>query len=478
MALLEPHPALRAAAPQCPMIDGWRGDDWFHNGAFRQINLDYFTGQTTVKGDGDRVARAAYDDYETFRRAGSLGAYATAAGLDQLPWWRKTVEHPAYDAFWQGQALDRLLAEKPLAVPTMWVKALWDQEDMYGGLHAWEAMEAKDRGNDMNFLVLGPWRHSQQNVDGSSLGPLRWPGDTAEQWRRLYLKPFFDQHLKDGAPKADTPPVLAFNTAEKRWEHHRAWPLSCASGCPAKSRPLYLAPGFTLSFDPPAAASGAGAYDDYVSDPAKPVPYTPRPVSFADREAWRTWLVADQRFVADRPDVLVYQTAPLTSPLRISGAPFANLVAATSGGDVDWVVKLIDVYPDEVPSRPEMGGYQLPVAMEIFRGRYRESLEHPKAVASGQPLPYRFELPTTNHVFRPGHRVMVQVQSSWFPLYDRNPQSFVPNIFLARPADYVRATERVYRAGGTRELHRAAGGPVGPAPSPGPGARARRGARG
>jgi uncharacterized protein len=449
MALLDPHPALRVAAPQCPMIDGWRGDDWFHNGAFRQVNLDYFNGQTAVKGEGDPVARAGYDDYETFRRAGSAGAFARAAGLEQLPWWRKTLEHPAYDDFWQRQALDKLLADQPLKVPTMWVHALWDQEDSYGAIHAYAATEPKDRGNDLNFLVLGPWRHSQQNGDGSTLGPLRWPGDTALQWRRDYLKPFFDQHLKDGAPPANTPPVIAFNTGESRWEHHQAWPLACRSGCAATSRPLYLAPGFELSFDAPPAVPGAAAYDEYVSDPAKPVPYIPRPVSFANRDAWRTWLVTDQRAVADRPDVLTYQSAPLTAPVRISGSPLAHLVAATSGTDADWVVKLIDVHPDEVPSRPELGGYQLAVAMEIFRGRYRESLEHPKAIAPDRPLAYRIVLPTTNHVFQRGHRIMVQVQSSWFPLYDRNPQTFVPSVFFAGPADYVKATHRVYRAGDT-----------------------------
>jgi uncharacterized protein len=213
---------------------------------------------------------------------------------------------------------------------------------------------------------------------------------------------------------------------------------------------MYLTTGFGLSVTAPSESnrSAPGAYDEYVSDPAKPVSYLPRPVRFADSDAWRTWLLRDQRFVADRPDVLTYQTGPLTAPLRIGGAPVVNLVASTSGSDSDWVVKLIDVYPDEVPSHPEMGGYQLAVAMDIFRGRYRESFETPRAIASNIPLAYRFALPTANHVFLPGHRVMVQVQSTWFPLYDRNPQTFVPNIFWARPQDYVKATQRVYHAAG------------------------------
>jgi len=449
-ALVKPHPALKVAAPMSPMVDGWMGDDWFHFGAFRQANFDYFTFQTTRKGEGESIARAGYDDYENLRHAGSADAFARTAGLDQLPWWRKIEEHPAYDAFWQGQALDKIMAAQPLKVPTMWVQGLWDQEDMWGAIHCYLAMEPKDGASDMNFLVMGPWPHSGANYDGSSLGPLKWEGDTALQFRRDVLKPFFDQYLKDGAPRADTPPVLIYNTGENHWDRLKSWPLACESGCPSRSRPLYLTAGFGLSFSAPAERDpkAPAAYDEYVSDPAKPVPYLPRPVRFADHDAWKRWLVSDQRSVTDRPDVLAYAIPPLTEPLRISGAPVVNLVASTSGTDSDWVVKLIDVYPEEVPSQPEMGGYQLGIAMDIFRGRYRESFETPKPIAPNTPLTYRFILPTANHVFLPGHRIMVQVQSSWFPLYDRNPQTFVPNIFFAKPEDYVKATQRIYHAVG------------------------------
>ena len=342
------------------------------------------------------------------------------------------------------------MALQPLKVPTMWIQGLWDQEDMWGAIHCYLAMEPKDRANDMNFLVMGPWRHSGFNYDGSSLGPLQWDGDTALQFRRDVLKPFFDQYLKDNAPKADTPPVFIYNTGENRWDRLKAWPLACESGCPVHSRPLYLTTGFGLSFAAPTERDPRAptAYDEYVSDPAKPVPYVPRPVRFEDYDAWRRWLVSDQRAVADRPDVLSYATPPLAEPLRISGAPVMNLVASTSGTDSDWVVKLIDVYPDEVPSQREMGGYELGIAMDIFRGRYRESFERPKAIASNTPLTYKFVLPMANHVFLPGHRIMVQVQSSWFPLYDRNPQTFVPNIFFAKPMDYVKANQRIYHAVG------------------------------
>jgi putative CocE/NonD family hydrolase len=449
MALVNPHPALKAAVPESPMIDGWMGDDWFHYGAFRNPNLDYFTEQTTVRGSGESVVRGGYDDFENVRRAGSTGDWAKAAGFDQLPWWRKIAEHPAYDAFWKEQALDKTMAQQPLTVPTIWLQGLWDQEDMWGAIHSYTAVEPKDRGNDKNFLIMGPWFHSQINREGTSLGPLRWATDTTLDVRRDVIKPFFDQYLKEGAPKANTPPVLIYNTGENHWDRFASWPLACESGCAAKSKPLYLSAASGLSFTAPAAAPpSAAAYDEYVSDPAKPVPYSPRPVRFSDADAWRRWLVADQRAVADRPDVLVYQTPVLTDPVRVSGAPVVHLVASTSGTDSDWVVKLIDVYPDEVPSQPEMGGYQLSIATDIFRGRYRESFERPQAITANMPLAYTFALPTANHVFKPGHRIMVQVQSTLFPLYDRNPQTFVPNIFFAKPADYVKATQRVYRASG------------------------------
>jgi len=446
MALVNPHPALKVAAPESPMVDGWMGDDWFHFGAFRQSNLDYFTEQTTARGDGHPIVRQGYDDYEDFLRAGSAGDFAKAGGLDQLPWWHKTMEHPSYDSFWQLQALDNTMAAQPLKVPTMWIQGLWDQEDMWGAIHCYLAVEPKDTRNDMNFLVMGPWRHSGVNYDGSSLGPLKWKGDTALEFRRDVLKPFFDQYLKDGAPKADTPPVFIYNTGENHWDRFKSWPLSCETGCALKSKPLYLTKGFGLSFIAPSAQDSKGApdYDEYLSDPAKPVPYSPRPVRFADSDAWRRWLLVDQRFVADRTDVLSYVTEPLTEPLRIAGPPVVNLVASTSGTDSDWVVKLIDVYPDEVPSQTEMGGYELNIAMDIFRGRYREGFEKPGPIEPNAPFAYQFILPMANHVFLPGHRIMVQVQSSWFPLYDRNPQTFVPNIFLAKPGDYVKATQRIW----------------------------------
>ncbi len=442
MGLIDPHPALKVAAPASPMVDGWMGDDWFHYGAFRQVNFDYFTGQTTKRGEGFPLMRGEYDDYEAFRRAGSAGSFARMHGLDALPWAQKVMEHPGYDAFWQGQALDKIVAQRPSSVPTMWIQGLWDQEDMWGAIHSYLALKKAGHA-DNNHLVMGPWAHCQCDRSAYNLGPLKWDGDTGLQFRRDVLLPFFNQYLKTGAPKATTPPVTIYNTGENRWERFQNWPAACEDGCAAPMKPLYLQAGFALGFEAPRDTS---ASDSYVSDPAKPVPYIPRPLRFGDRDRWVPWLVTDQRAVADRTDVLVYQTAPLTAPVHVSGEPVAGLFAATTGTDTDWVVKLIDVFPDEVPSQPEMGGYQLAVAMDIFRGRYRQSFEHPSAIPANEPQRYRFVLPPVNHVFLPGHRMMVQIQSSWFPLYDRNPQTYVANIFYAKPSDYVKATLSVYRS--------------------------------
>ena len=460
MALLDPHPALKVAAPESPMVDGWMGDDWFHYGAFRQINLDYFTEQTEQRGKGAEIPRLNYDDYTNFLEQGSAGDFARYGGLEQLPFWRKIEEHPAYDAFWQEQAPDKLIAKVPLKVPVLWEQGLWDQEDMWGANHAWAAVEPKDTNHDRNFLVMGPWYHSQINRKGWTLGPLQWKGDTALEYRRDVLLPFFRQYLVDGARKADTPPVLVYNTGENHWDRFKNWPQSCDSGCPSKSRPMYLEAGGRLSFDAPGVtpegtkrppgtpATDGEKYTEYVSDPAKPVPFSPRPFYAQDSDAWRTWLVHDQRFVDGRPDVLTFETAPLTTPLRLAGRPEVHLFASTSGTDSDWVVKLIDVFPGTDSYDAPMGGYELPIAIDIFRGRYRTGFEKAEPIAPHQPLLYQFGLPMVNHVFEPGHRIMVQVQSTLFPLYDRNPQTYVPNVFEARPSDYRKATQRVWHTPG------------------------------
>jgi len=331
----------------------------------------------------------------------------------------------------------------------MLVHSLWDQEDIYGAMAVYKAIKPKDTDNDKVFLVMGPWHHGQEIDDGSTLGALKFNSDTSLYFQREILRPFLDQYLKDGAPKADLPPVSAYETGTNRWRRLPAWPSGCASGCTVRPTPLYLNAGLKLSYAAPAPSDAA--FDEYVSDPAKPVPFRARPsqpMGYSNGLTWSQWLVDDQREASGRPDVAVFVSAVLGASVKISGPPVANLVASTSGTDSDWVVKLIDVYPDEVAGQPAMGGYQLMVSADIFRGRYRESFETPKAIASDKPLLYRFALPNANHVFLPGHRIMVQIQSAWFPLYDRNPQTFVPNIFWAKPGDYRQATQRIYHAPG------------------------------
>ena len=449
MALVNPHPALKVSIPMNPMVDGWRGDDWFHNGAFREQNITYVYDQEATRSSEEKWWTDTFDDYDLYLRAGSAGELGRLHGVEQVGFWRKLLEHPSYDAFWRDQAMDRILAGQPLKVPMMLVGSFWDQEDIYGAAAAYKAIKPKDTGNDKVFLVIGPWNHGGEQGDGSTLGPLHFGSDTGLYFRREILRPFLDHFLKDGAPPMDTAPATMFETGTNVWRRLPGWPAGCANGCAIRPTPLYLEAGLKLGFSPPGA--GDAAFDEYVSDPAKPVPYVPRPVrpmGYDEEHPWPHWLVEDQREASGRTDVLAFVSDDLTTPTKISGQPVANLVASTSGTDSDWVVKLIDVYPDEVAGEPHLGGYQLMIAADIFRGRYRDSLETPKALASGEPLLYRFALPTANHVFLPGHRIMVQIQSSWFPLYDRNPQTFVPNIFWAKPEDFRKATQRVYHAPG------------------------------
>jgi putative CocE/NonD family hydrolase len=343
--------------------------------------------------------------------------------------------------------MDKVLAEQPLKVPMMLVHSLWDQEDIYGAIAVYKALKPLDKGNDKVFLVMGPWHHGQEINEASRLGAIKFDSDTGLYFRRHILLPFLDHYLKDA--KTDTPPVTAFQTGTNEWQRLQSWASSWFSDSHGPRSQLYLQAGLKAGFAEPRA--GAGAFDEYVSDPSKPVPFRARPiqpVGYDNGMTWPQWLVDDQREASGRPDVLAFTSDVLVGPLTIAGQPVVNLIASTSGTDSDWVVKLIDVYPDEVAGQPNMGGYQLAVSMDIFRGRYRESLETPKAITPDTPLLYRWNLPTANHVFLKGHRIMVQVQSSWFPLYDRNPQTFVPNIFWAKPADYRKAVQRIYHAPG------------------------------
>ena len=438
---INPHPALKAAVPQSPMVDGWMGDDWFHYGAFRVSSFDFAVAQSTGKAEGAGLALGTGDDYTRYLEAGSMADYARRLKIDHYPFVQKLMQNPAYTEFWSGQAVDKWMAARPLTVPTLIEVGQWDQEDSYGGPAVYQALKDKYEGSGLLYLAIGPWRHSGANHYGYDLGALTFTGDTAQEWRVRWVKPFFDHFLK-GAPDPKIPNVLTYATGVNRWEESPRWPM----GTP---KPLFLTAGFGASFDRPSAAG----HDDYVSDPSKPVPFIPRPISMADANQWKPWLVRDQRFVSSRPDVLVYKSASLTQAVHIMGAPQVELFAATSGTDSDWVVKLIDVYPNEAPedasqgAKLDMSGYELAIGIEIFRGRYVDSFARPRPLKAGKVEHYRWNLPNVNHVFLPGHRIMVQVQSSLFPLYDRNPQSFVPNIFYARPADYRKATQSVYHGG-------------------------------
>ncbi len=442
MALIDPHPALKAAAPQSPMVDGWMGDDWFHNGAFRNPNIAYTVGQSTGKAEGGGMALGAGDEYSRFLAAGSTGDFIRHWGFDQYPFLQKVMQNPAYTEFWSLQAVDIWLAARPVTVPTMLVVGQWDQEDSYGAPAVYQAIKPRDT-NNLVSLVIGPWRHSGVNHYGYNLGNLIFTGDTAAEFRSKYLKPFFDHYLKD-APDPHTPTVLTYATGANHWQESGHWPV----GKPVR---LYLHDRMGLSFQPPSA--DAGDHDDYLSDPAKPVPFIPRPIDMGASDQWKPWLVHDQRFVSDRPDVLVYATSALDKPIHLMGQPLVDLFAATSGSDSDWVVKLIDVYPDTVSEgvgqgapATEMTGMEIPIGIEIFRGRYVHGFDRPKALTPGKIEEYRWGLPHVNHVFLPGHKIMVQVQSSLFPLYDRNPQTYVENIFNAPPEAYRKATQSVYHS--------------------------------
>lgn len=446
MALVNPHPALRAAVPINAMVDGWMGDDWFHKGAFRQNSLMYFHDQEATRASTLLWWSDHYDDYDTWLSAGSAGDMARLHGLDQVGFAAKVMSHPAYDSFWQDQALDKILAARGVAVPTMLVHSLWDQEDIYGNIALYKALEAQPGDHSNLFLVLGPWFHHQERLDGSRVGAIEFGSDTARYFRLHILRPFLDHYLKDDAPPLAVAPVNAFETGTNRWLELARWPSGCAENCSIDSQKMYLRAGGRL--DP--APSAEPSFESYVSDPAKPVPYLPRPINTSGPEgesAWQSWLVSDQREAASRTDVLSFSTPALERPVKISGEPIANVIASTTGTDADFVVKLIDVYPDEVGRDPKMGGYELMVAADILRGRYRESFSDPRPIPAGKSQLFRFGLPTANHVFLPGHRIMVQIQSTWFPLYDRNPQTYVGNIFFAKPADYRKATIKVFDGG-------------------------------
>jgi putative CocE/NonD family hydrolase len=442
MALLDPHPALRAASPQASPDDMFLGDDFHHNGAFRlSYGFEYVAavdGQRFTPFNFDRL-----DTYDWFLRLGGLANVDGKYFHRQKPAWTDFAVHDTFDDYWKARKVVRHVTK--VTVPTLTVAGWWDQEDFYGPLTIYEKMESLDT-KGFNHIVIGPWNHGAwDDTPGSSLGPIQFGSETARYFRDSVEAPWFGYWLKDQG-KLDLPEALTFRPGENRWKRHAAWPPKV--GVTAKR--LYFQPNGRLGWEPPRAAGPGGRFDQYRSDPARPVPYRARPIvplyGGNPPSSWPLWQVDDQRHSHLRPDVLSYETEPLTDGVTLSGKVIANLFASTTGTDSDWIIKLIDVYPEDYPADPKMGGYQLMVVGDVFRGRFLRSFERPAPLVPNRVTNYRVNLHSVDYTFRPGHRIMVQVQSTWFPLIDRNPQTFVPSIFEAKDGDYRPATQRIYRS--------------------------------
>jgi len=441
MAMLDPHPALKAVSPQASPADMYLGDDFYHNGAFRlSYGFEYSAMMETTK-ESTNFRFDEYDTFEWYLRLGPLSTVNEKILLGKIPTWNDYVAHPNYDAFWQKRAMAPYLTRA--AVPALHVAGWWDQEDFYGPQKIYETLELLD-DREVSFFVAGPWNHGGwMRTNGTALGRIKFGSDTSAYFRKEIQAPFFARYLKD-KPGWDVPEAITFETGANEWRVYNEWPPRKLT----EDRPLYVREDGRLSFEAP-LAEDAAAFDSYVSDPARPVPYRPRPIEATydlRGSGWGTWLVGDQRFAHLRPDVLSWETEPLAEDVTITGRLTAKLFASTTGTDSDWVVKLIDVYPEEYPAEPSMGGTQLMIANDVFRGRFRKSFERPEALVPGEVAEFTIDLHTADHRFLKGHRIMVQVQSTWFPLIDRNPQTYVENIFQAKASDYRPATQRVYRS--------------------------------
>ncbi len=440
MAMLDPHPALRAASPQASPASMFLGDDFFHNGAFRlSYGFEYATEMETSKVNTN-FAFDMYDTFDWYLKLGPLSNVNTTYLHGTIPTWNDFVAHPNFDAFWKAQAVATYV--KDVKVPTLNVAGWWDQEDFYGPLKIYEDLEKHD-SQGRNFFVAGPWNHGGWSRDGSRLGKIAFGDDPSRYFRERIQAPFFAFFLKDKGPFVPAE-AWTFQTGSNVWRSYDQWPPRQK----AADRGLYFRESGKLSFDPP-AGDEESAFDSYVSDPAHPVPYRLRPVEptyYPRGSGWSTWQVEDQRFVHQRPDVLSWVTDPLGEDVVLTGNIAAHLFASTTGTDADWVVKLIDVYPEDYKPEPKMGGYQLMIVGDVLRGRFRTSFEKPEPIPADQVREYAVDLHQTDHRFLKGHRIMVQVQSTWFPLIDRNPQTYVDNIFLAKSSDYRPATQRIFRS--------------------------------
>jgi len=457
LTLLHPHPALKAISEQASPVDQWMNDDFHRYGALREsYAFEYTVMEQSDKNSNTHFDFETYDSYEWYLALGPLANINGKYLHGKIPVWNDTVEHADYDEYWKKEAWVRQLHDSP--VPNLNVAGFWDQEDPWGPWQIFEHAGEHDPDQN-NFMVAGPWFHGEwQTAKGESIGSIPFGGhETAREFRETIEAPFFRYYLH-GVGEKPTWKANIFQSGSNTWHTYAAWPPK-----EAKATKLYFHSDGSLSFTEPGKSAGTKAFREYVSDPANPVPYRQRPISPTYPAGdWRTWEVADQRFVDHRPDVLSYVSAPLEHDLVITGAVSAELFASTTGTDCDFVVKLIDVYPQDAEKpawKPEEGpkpgqyaqslnGYELPVAMEVRRGRYLKSFERPTALAANEPTKWEVPLRNHDHVFLKGHRIMVQVQSTWFPVIDRNPQKFVPSIYKAQAEDFLPATQRVYSTPG------------------------------
>lgn len=437
MSLINPHPALKAVSPQASMGDTWMGDDFFHQGAWRQTYGTEYSWMMEASNDQSVLPKPTrFDTYTWYLSFPTLDSLARTINALNWPTWRNFVAHPAYDSVWQQRAVWQHL--KHTTVPTLTVGGVWDQEDMYGPQATYRSRETTDKEH-LNFIVLGPWSHGQWAADSAeALGNVHFGSNTSRYYQREIEAPFFAYYLK-GKGSGNFAEARVFDPGARMWRSFDSWPAKNA--VPTK---LYFQANGLLSMQKPNATTGA---DSFVSDPNHPVPYRPRPVewTYGPGSRWARWMTEDQRFVEGRPDVLVWQTPPLDQDVTIAGDITAHLFASTTGSDADWAVKLIDVYPDSVEGVVQMRGYQLMVAAEIMRGRYWKGFSKATPIPSNTPVPFNVDMHEQAYTFKRGHRIMVQVQSTLFPLYDRNPQTFVPNIFKANASAYRAQTHRVFR---------------------------------
>ncbi len=446
-ALLEPHPALKAASEQASPDDMFVNDDFHHNGTFRlSYGFEYAALLESSKEENTHFAFDRYDTYEWYLNLGALGNADRLFFHGKLPTWTDFVEHPNHD-FWKQAAVTTYL--KHTSVPNLNVAGWYDQEDFVGPTRIYATLEETDSAH-LNYFVAGPWNHGGwMGGPGRTLGNIDFGSDTAKYYRAHILAPWFAYWLHGKGPLKQAEAVT-FQTGSNEWKSYDEWPPVHG----IERRKLFLRANSKLSFDAPAEVE---AFDSYVSDPANPVPYRPRPITptYPGKD-WPVWLLQDQRFVEHRPDVLTWETDPLTNDVVVTGDIVADLFASTTGSDSDWAVKLIDVYPDdyqkitdedsEKGTGPVLNGYELIIADDVLRGRYRNGLDTPEPITPGKVTEFKIDLHPNNHAFLKGHRIMVQVQSTWFPLYDRNPQKFVENIYKAGDADYVTATQKIYRS--------------------------------